>query len=144
VRSFGARCLVVLLVIAVGLGVAVHLYVNDPALGETNLPGCTLRRATGLDCAGCGMTRATHELLHLRFGRAVAYNPLVVLSSPFLLIWCGLEVAAWLFQERYRGPRIKVSKKGGLWIVAVVLLYSVLRNIPVWPLTLLAPGGGLS
>ena len=121
---------------------AVYLYVRDPSLGEGHLPQCTLRRLTGLDCAGCGMTRATHELLHLRIAEAVSYNPLLVLASPFLLVWCGLEGAAWLYGERYRGPRIKVSRNGGLWIVAVVVLYSVLRNIPVWPLTLLAPGGG--
>lgn len=85
------------------------------------------------------MTRASHELLHLRLSKAVSYNPLVVLAAPFLIVWIGVELAAWLFGERYRGPRMRMGKRSGIAMVVVILLYSVLRNIPVWPFTLLAP-----
>lgn len=38
-------------------------------------PQCAFRHFTGLDCPGCGSTRALHALLHGRFGEAFAFNP---------------------------------------------------------------------
>ena len=134
--------MILLVAVAVGVGAAVYLYHHKPGSGPGYHPQCTVSQLTGFDCAGCGMTRATHELLHLRVGRAFRYNPLVVAALPFLAVWVGLEVAAWLWRERYRGPRVRVSRNVGVGIVVVVLLYSVLRNIPVWPFELLAPYGG--
>lgn len=140
--GFRGRCLVSLLILAVGILLALGLYRGVPGSDAGYFPKCVVRQATGWDCAGCGMTRATHELLHLRFGKALAYNPLIVLASPLLVLACGLKWAAWLYGERYRGPRVRMSVRTGVVMVVVILLYSVLRNIPVWPLTLLGPGGG--
>lgn len=47
---------------------------------------CPLKEITGYDCAGCGVQRAFHELLHFRFLKAFKYNPLFVLALPFLLL----------------------------------------------------------
>jgi hypothetical protein len=140
VQNFSTRWLVVLVGLAAGLGLALYLYHHPPTDSGSIYPGCTINQLTGLDCAGCGVTRASHELLHLRIGKAVSYNPLVVLAAPFLIVWIGVELAAWLFAERYRGPRMRMGKRSGIAMVTIILLYSVLRNIPVWPLTLLAPG----
>ncbi|MDE0825768.1 MAG: DUF2752 domain-containing protein [Akkermansiaceae bacterium] len=129
-----------LLGVAAVVVASIYLYHHSPTDGGSIYPRCTLRELTGLDCAGCGVTRASHELLHLRIGKAVSYNPLVVLAAPFLIVWIGVELAAWLFAERYRGPRMRMGKRSGIAMVTIILLYSVLRNIPVWPLTLLAPG----
>lgn len=40
-------------------------------------PQCVFRGVTGLDCPGCGTTRALHHLLHLRFREAFAMNPML-------------------------------------------------------------------
>ena len=61
----GRRYLVI--VALLGAGLAGVLWWFNPA--EARLSLCTFHRMTGLDCPGCGATRATHELLH---GRIVA------------------------------------------------------------------------
>lgn len=139
--GFRGRCLVSMLILAGGILLATGLYRGVPGSDAPYFPKCVVRQATGWDCAGCGMTRAMHDLLHLRFGKALAYNPLIVLALPLIVLGCGMEWAAWLYGERYRGPRVRLSMRTGVVVVVVILLYSVLRNIPVWPLTLLGPGG---
>ena len=48
-------------------------------------PPCLIKTLTGLNCPGCGSTRALHALLHLRFSEALALNPLFTCSAPALL-----------------------------------------------------------
>jgi Protein of unknown function (DUF2752) len=70
---------------AIGL---VYLYLVAPSPSTT--PPCPTLRLLGLRCPGCGSLRAVHHLLHLRFARAFALNPLATLALPFLaiaLIW---------------------------------------------------------
>lgn len=140
--GFRRRCLLLGVAVLAAAGVAVYLYHHKPGGGAGFHPQCTVSRLTGFDCAGCGMTRAAHELLHLRFGAAFRYNPLLVGALPLVAGWLGLAVAAWLWGDRYRGPRVRLTRNAALVLVTVVLLYSILRNVPAWPFTLLAPHGG--
>lgn len=51
-------------------------------------PRCAFRMMTGLDCPGCGGTRALHHLLHGRFEEAFRMNALlylIVLVTLFAL-----------------------------------------------------------
>jgi hypothetical protein len=78
-----------------------------------------------------------HALLHGDGQQAVAYNLLTVLAIPFLLVWAGrCEWAAVLGRPFHRRPLPS-------WFVRTVLVavvaFWVLRNIPFYPLTLLAP-----
>lgn len=48
-------------------------------------PQCVFHALTGLDCPGCGTTRALHHLLHGRIGEAFAFNPMLfVMLATFL------------------------------------------------------------
>lgn len=141
-QTFRNRCLLVLFALALGVIGASYLYRHSPAGEGSFYPPCVFRQVANIDCAGCGLTRASHELVHLRVGSAIAYNPLVVLALPFIFYWVGTELGAWVWRERYRGPRVRISQRGAFWMLIVVLLYTVLRNIPIWPLTMLSPGGG--
>lgn len=47
--------------------------------------GCPLHFLTGINCPGCGMSRACLALLRLRFADAWHYHPLVY-SLPFALL----------------------------------------------------------
>ena len=141
-QTFRNRCLLVLLVFGVTVAGGVYLYHHSPTEGVGKYPLCVFRQVANIDCAGCGLTRASHELVHLRIASAISYNPLVVLALPFIFYWVGTELGAWVWRERYRGPRVRISQRGAFWMLIVVLLYTVLRNIPVWPLTMLSPGGG--
>src|SRR6201993_3903996 len=48
-------------------------------------PTCPFRALTGLQCPGCGSTRACYQLLHLHPVAAFKLNPLMVLTMPFIV-----------------------------------------------------------
>ena len=102
------------------------------------LPGCLFHRLTGLECAGCGMTRALHALLHGRVGDAFRHNPLGMVLLPVALLASGLELAGWV-RGRPLPCRIRVDGRLAWGLLFLVLGFWVLRNIPLWPFTLLAP-----
>jgi hypothetical protein len=103
----------------------VLLYTCNPETAKI-YPPCLLHALTGLYCPGCGALRAMHHLLHGDIVGALRKNPLLVLSIPaiaFLLLRPSWQYKVWV-------P----------WLVlGIFLTYGVLRNIPVWPLALLAP-----
>jgi hypothetical protein len=79
-------------------------------------PRCPVCMLTGLKCPGCGTARALHCLLHGDVASAVAFNPLLVLAFPLLvllLLFPGLARSATL-----------------CWVVfATMLLYMAVRNV---------------
>jgi len=63
---------------------ATYLFIFEP--GKTGFfPNCPFRMLTGFTCPGCGSTRGLHRLLHGDIVSALEFNPLMVLSLPFLL-----------------------------------------------------------
>ena len=69
-----------------GVAAAVMYGLLDPAR-HAIFPKCPFLMLTGgLRCPGCGSQRALHALLHLEFKEAFLYNPMVVISIPFLLL----------------------------------------------------------
>jgi hypothetical protein len=115
-----------------------YLRLFNPATpGTSYYPSCPFHALTGLHCPGCGTLRGLHQLTHGHLITALDYNPLMVLSLPFIgYTFASLTLVA----LRGRGLRkffIKpVFIKALLW---AVLAFWVLRNIPVYPLTILAP-----
>jgi len=98
------------------------------------LPPCVFFQLTGLHCPGCGATRAVHALLHFDFVRAVHMNALFILVGLPLLAALGLEM---LQGRLIFSARTHSLMAYGYLILAV--LFSVLRNIPQHPFSLLAP-----
>jgi uncharacterized protein DUF2752 len=49
-------------------------------------PLCFSRLVFGLECPGCGLTRALMHLIHFDVKTAMEYNPLSVVALP-LLLW---------------------------------------------------------
>ena len=47
---------------------------------------CLIKRFFGVECWGCGITRAIFSLLYGRFVEAWSYNHLVVVVFPLLLL----------------------------------------------------------
>lgn len=100
-------------------------------------PRCPLYVLTGYYCAGCGALRATHQLLHGHLLRALDYNAFFVLILP-LLAYAGLSRALELAGRRpLPAPRVPGS---AVWaLLVVIMLFSVLRNLPYPPFAVLAP-----
>lgn len=127
---------VALLVFALALA-AFHLRQNGTDIAF--LPPCFFHKTTGLHCVGCGMTRSVHAALNGRFTEAFFHNPLGVVLLPAAALAIALELVAWA-RRRPGGPRVRIGKRGLWCLVATILIYWVLRNIPFWPFTILAPG----
>ncbi|MFN0140442.1 MAG: DUF2752 domain-containing protein [Pyrinomonadaceae bacterium] len=108
----------------------------DPAKANF-FPACLLLSVTGFACPGCGLTRGFHELFHGRFIPALDFNLLIpVWAFIFGYLWISLLMLA----VRGRGLPMWMKHPKFLWASMVVLLtFGVLRNIPVWPLTILFP-----
>ena len=101
------------------------------------LPVCPLYSATGLACPGCGGTRGMHALLNGDVLTALDYNLMLVFFVP--LIVYGL-FALFLYGVRGRGLGIPRFAPHAIWIFLILmLLFSVLRNLPFYPFTVLAP-----
>ena len=102
-------------------------------------PKCLLHEWTGLHCAGCGMTRAASHLLHGRLWEAFRMNPLMVALLPLVAVGMGLEIAGWVRGAGRPTPRLRLGMWGTIALLVVLILFMVLRNLPWWPFSLLAP-----
>ncbi len=112
------------------------LFLFDPSTSDF-YPPCPFRALIGLYCPGCGTARALHELLHGHLVEAFGLNPLMVLMLPLL----GYSLLSYA-SLRVRGsplPGIPASPFWGWLAFWVILAYWVLRNVPLYPLSLLAP-----
>lgn len=132
----GRRRRAVLLIYAGIAVVAALVFAVDPA-GSSLFPKCLLHRTTGLHCPGCGSTRAVHHLLHGRVATAFRFNPLLMLVLPVLAYGALSDLA---LVARGRGlPGLPVNARTIGAAFAAVVAFTVLRNIPAYPFSLLAP-----
>jgi hypothetical protein len=125
-----------LALLAVVCTVAAALYLLSPFDSGVYAP-CPFNALTDLYCPGCGTLRGLHELLHGRIGSAIGLNPLMVLSLPFIAYSFIKYFAAGM---RGRPERKIFIPSGFIWaLLGIVLLFWILRNLPYYPFTLLAP-----
>jgi hypothetical protein len=99
-------------------------------------PVCFLHQTTGLLCPGCGALRATHQLLHGHLEAAFRFNPMLVASLP-VLAWLGARYSLRMAKNQ---PLSLGLRPLWLWLLlAAVLVFSVLRNVPGTTFALLRP-----
>lgn len=116
---------------------AAVLYLYNP-LAVNFYPRCILYVTTGIYCPGCGGLRAAHALLHGRVLTALDYNALFVVCLPFLL-WAIAAQALEAIAGRPVLPTVRLSGRMARAILWTFIVFTVLRNIPVYPLNVLAP-----
>ena len=108
-------------VVAAGLWV---VYTFPPATSRF-YPRCGFHVLTGLDCPGCGSTRALHHLLHGRFEEALRFNALL-----YVIIALAIVAAPSLF--RGKTPRF-MTTRWLAWTTLVVLTgWWIVRNLPFY------------
>lgn len=117
------------------LGVVV-LRVFDPATSLV-YPPCPFHALTGCYCPGCGSTRALGAIARGEMVRAVRSNPLAVMMFPFLA--CAAWKCLCLSNRRDFVSRLLSSDTFAWLLFTIVILFWVLRNIPGYPFSLLAP-----
>ena len=109
---------------------AAYLYLFEP--GKTGFfPVCLFRLVTGLQCPGCGSTRAAHQILHGHFITAFELNPLFLLAIPFLLFALLRYSVAVM---RGGVPRQNVLPAVYIYgLFFVVVSFWIFRNTPYYP-----------
>ena len=125
-------------VAAAGLGAALFVGAVAPH-GQAFYPPCPLHALTGVYCPGCGATRAMHALAGGHLMTAMHDNVLLVAALPVVaVVW-----VSWLLRTMGRpAPRLLPLSPRTAQIIGVVLVvFAVLRNIPMAPFRALAPLG---
>ena len=89
-------------------------------------PQCPFRMMTGLECPGCGTTRALHHLLHGRVEEAFHLNPMLFLLLAVAL--CALPSVL-----RGRSPAFLMKPWFAWTAFVVVTSYWIVRNTPLYP-----------
>ncbi len=122
-----------ILVVAAGVWA---LRTFDPNAAGNPFPPCMFHLLTGYFCAGCGITRALHALVHGDLMAALRFNVLAVgllALSPFAVLWH----TGW--RPRILEPVARSMGHPAPWLV-LLSAYWILRNLPWPPFSWLAPG----
>jgi hypothetical protein len=134
-RSAGRRRPLLLMIVLAAFATWIVWQFN-PA--DWNLPLCGFHVMTGLYCPGCGATRATHELLHGRVLAALHQNALWVTLLP-LAGYMGASELRYALAGRPLWGDLSHRRWLLVALAAAAMLFFVIRNLPVYPCTLLAP-----
>ena len=123
-------------ILSIMLAESRFLYYHSPK--DTKWLICIIYALTGYYCPGCGAGRACYCILHGQIYQAFRYNPLLVLLLPWIGAYLALCACQWLFTGRE-----SISRRIPMWILwiilAVILIYGVLRNVNAYPFVLLSP-----
>jgi hypothetical protein len=99
-------------------------------------PTCLFHKTTGLLCPACGSLRALHQLLHGHLAAAFHFNPVLVLSLPLCAWFMGVYTVR---KFRDQPMNLAVPAKWIWLLAAIVLAFSIWRNLPGSPFAML-PG----
>ena len=107
-----------------------YLFFFEP--GRTGFfPVCPFRALTGFTCPGCGSTRGLHRLLHGDVVAAFEFNPLLILSLPFLFYALMRYTNAAIREKPLKGNQLNAKY---IWVLfGVILFFWIYRNTPFYP-----------
>ena len=106
------------------------MFLVDPNNPSNLYPKCPLKIITGIDCPGCGGLRATNALLHGDIMGAVDHNILALVLLP-LMLYALLRVVMAQFDRTL--PPVPTRPFVRWFVPLAVLVFTVVRNIPVGP-----------
>ncbi|MCX6431220.1 MAG: DUF2752 domain-containing protein [Actinobacteria bacterium] len=128
-RTLARRLIPPLATLAGTIAVLGYVAAVDP-----NQPGhyplCPTRALFGVDCPGCGLMRATHDLVTGNVAGALDHNILIVVLAPLaVVLWVRWLLRAWRGREdavtyatfRRRNTVMLIG-------LGVVLAFGVIRN----------------
>ncbi len=93
---------------------------------SNHVPLCPLHALTGIWCPFCGGLRSAYQLTRLHLRSALHYNAVFVLALPVLLaLWID-----WAVRARSGQPRRALSRRLSIAIVVLLVVFTVVRNLP--------------
>ena len=127
-KYIGMLLLVIILVF-------LYFFVNPNKVNY--LPKCPLYVSTGIYCPGCGSQRATHNLLNFNFLGVLNQNVLYIFG--LLIIGYHLLISGinYIFSKTIYN--YIYHPKTPIVLLIIIIGFWILRNIPYYPFTLLAP-----
>ncbi len=129
----GDRSRQLAIALLVWLGIAagsVLLFFFNPSTAGF-FPLCPFRALTGLQCPGCGSTRACYQLIHLHPIAAFKLNPLMMLTLPFVVYgFLGFTRSAITGQPQRRILIPSIYLWG--WL-GLLIFFWIFRNTPWYP-----------
>jgi hypothetical protein len=131
-RPWRLASIIALLAIVAAIALIRSLGPTPPAW----YPPCPFHALTGLYCPGCGSAHVLHDLAYGHIDEACEQNILIVVLVPFILAW----VIASLWRGlRHNQPPLRIPLGVALPLLIAIIAFWILRNLPTWPFTLLAP-----
>lgn len=118
-------------------GLAILFFVLNPTEHQI-FPRCIFNSITGYYCPGCGSQRAIHSLLHLDLAGVVSYNFLFLPASLLILYHYTFPIINKKFNLKL--PNVFYFRSTPWIIFGVVMVFFILRNLPFYPFSVLAPG----
>lgn len=105
---------------------------------EKLIPPCPVKYYTGYFCPGCGSLRAVQKVAHLDFPGAMSENVLAVVFFPLLTFYIATNIRYVLTGRERKIIRLPYFVTIG--IAVFFILFWILRNLPFYPFSILAPG----
>ncbi len=91
-------------------------------------PTCPIREFLGIDCPGCGATRALAALLHGHLAEALRLNALFVLLLPVALAPAATTYRQAIRPGAFRWPSLPAPAIYAT--LAAAAIFTIARNIP--------------
>lgn len=96
------------------------------ALLALDVPLCPVAVIGRVPCPGCGLTRATTELLHGHLAEAVRLHPLAPVVSPLVIALVAYGLVHFVRHGRWPAQ----SGRAGSWVAAVgIALWALLLGV---------------
>ncbi|WP_430468372.1 DUF2752 domain-containing protein [Winogradskyella ouciana] len=133
--NFNKTIYIVLIVVVLLLALPLYFFI-DPSVSAF-FPKCPFLSFTGLYCPGCGSQRAVHNFLQGNIITGIKHNYLILL----LVLVLAYQAILFLFNKFGSKTYDNLLHKSKMTkaILAMVIIFWVLRNIPIAPFSELAP-----
>ena len=118
-------------------GVTAFLFfsINPSEIGF--FPKCPLYSITGIYCPGCGSQRAIHDVLHFNIKEVIGHNLLFLLALFIAIYHFTIEGINLITKNKINN--ILYHPKTPIILLVIIIIFWILRNVPYYPFTLLAP-----
>jgi hypothetical protein len=114
-----------------------YFYFNFNPSEYSLFPKCPFYSFTGLYCPGCGSQRAIHHLLHGNILKGLSHNFLIILLAIVLSYDAIIYGLNYYYEKSFKN--LLHNPKTTNAILIFVIAFWVLRNIKIYPFTILAP-----